>query len=262
MGRKNRITRAGTHHVSNRGVGLRDIFNNHEDKAFFISTLCKLTLHYDFNIHSFALIPNGYNLLIETKRDNLSLIMQILNTRYAHHFNKKHGRRGHLWENRFKSWYIKDNAFLLSIVAYIEYLPIHNDATRSKDKYLYSSYRQFVGQDKRLSCIENSIVFQTFNSVKEIEKFFSKKIDLQKINSLHESFTNENGTRRPKKNMEIKESYFKNIRTKLKRNEQIVKAYSDGHSQASIAKVIGISQQAVHKIVHKSFRHPGKTAKK
>jgi len=252
MGRAKRVNIAGLYHVSNRGVGLKDIFITHDDKAYFISTLCKLSQNYIFTVHSFAIISNGYNIIIETKEENLSLIMQVLNTRYASYFNSKYGRRGHLWENRFKSWYVRERTFLLDLVAYIEYLPIYTDVTTSKEKYLYASYRQFVGLDKRLVCLDDSIIFKKFHSTKEIKDFFSIKVNLSRINSIHESFSEEKITTKPKDNKNI-EKYFSNLKDKSERNIKILSAYKDGHSQAKIGKALGVSQQAIYKIIQKNF---------
>jgi len=253
MGRKNRVNIAGLYHVSNRGVGLRDIFNSHDDKAYFITTLCKLSLNYTFVVHSFAIISNGYNIIIETSEENLSLIMQILNTRYASYFNSKYGRRGHLWEKRFKSWYLEDTVFLLELIAYIEYLPVYTDAATSKEKYLYASYRQFIGLDKRLSCLDESIIFKKFHSIKEIKSFFSQKINLSRINAIHTSFNKKTLSQKLNNKSDDIEKYFDKLKDNNERNIQIISAYHEGYSQANIGKALGISQQAVQKIIQKSF---------
>ena len=253
MGRDKRVNIVGLYHVSNRGVGLRDIFTSHEDKAYFISTLCKLSQNYTFTVHSFAIISNGYNMIIEMKEENLSSVMQVLNTRYSSYFNGKYGRRGHLWERRFKSWYINDRVFLLELVAYIEYLPVYTDATVSKERYLYASYRQFIGLDKRLVCLDNSIIFKKFHSVQEIKSFFSQKINLSRINAIHTSFNNTTLSQKLNKKSDDMEKYFYNTKDNKERNKKIISAYKDGHSQAKIGKALGISQQAIHKIIKKSF---------
>nr|WP_226966451.1 helix-turn-helix domain-containing protein [Sulfurimonas sediminis] len=45
---------------------------------------------------------------------------------------------------------------------------------------------------------------------------------------------------------------FSEIRDKKERNSQIVKTYKEGYSQHMIAKVLGISQQAVCGIIKRS----------
>jgi len=53
-------------------------------------------------------MKNHYHILLEITRENLSKFMRQLNMNYAIYFNKKYKRVGHLWQGRFKSWYVTD----------------------------------------------------------------------------------------------------------------------------------------------------------
>jgi len=252
MGRSLRQNSAGIYHLVNRGVGLREVFLTTEDKLFFIQLICNNATHYQYVLHAYALINNGYNMLIETQNDNLSSIMKLLNARYTVYFNKKYGRRGHLWEGRFKSWYITNESLLLDIVAYIEHLPVYTKATKTKESSYYSSYRQFMGLDQRLSCLKNSIVFKKFNDLHEIEMFFDQPIDIKYINDLHEKLKQQNKYIHAKKKIlpTLKKSIFETL-TKEERNQKIYLLYKEGYTQSMIGKTLNISQQAVHNIIKK-----------
>lgn len=254
MGREPRVDTSGYYHLSNRGVGLRDVYLSHEDRIFFISMLCNCAKQYAFHIHGYALIANGYNIVIETTKNNLSIIMKMVNGQYTSYFNRKQGRRGHLWEGRFKSWFIKDVGFVLDILSYIEHLPIYTDAATDKQNYFYASYRQFIGMDERLPCVQQSIIFKKFNTIKEIKLFFNKPIDFERINSIHRLLKKTSRTRnvRPKKVLvPLHKDYFTSSMSKLERNKKILKAYNNGYSQALLGQTLGISQQAIYKIILK-----------
>ena len=45
--------------------------------------------------------------------------MHRLNTSYAQRFNRRHGRRGHLFESRFSAWVIRDDAHLEATCRYV-----------------------------------------------------------------------------------------------------------------------------------------------
>jgi len=72
-----------------------------------------------------------YHLLIEIAQDeipqargqNLSKFMRQLNSDYAVYFNKKYKRSEHLWQGRFKSWYVTDEAYLYTLILYITLFP-------------------------------------------------------------------------------------------------------------------------------------------
>ena len=70
-------------------------------------------------------MDNHYHLLLETRQENLSLIMRQINSYYAIYFNKKEGRVGHLWQGRFRSWYVLNEEYLYFLLRYIEHNPIN-----------------------------------------------------------------------------------------------------------------------------------------
>ena len=55
-----------------------------------------------------------------------------------------------------------------------------------------------------------------------------------------------------KPNIQKLERFFKDINDIKERNKQILKAIKQGYSQHMIAKVLGISQQAVYGVVKRS----------
>ncbi len=255
MGRKIRLDTPGYYHISNRGVGLRDVFLSHEDKIFFISLMCRYAKEYTFVIHGYALISNGYDILIETTQSNLSVIMRMLNSRYTSHFNKKIGRRGHLWEGRYKSWHIDKVDFVLKLLAYIEALPIYAGCSSEKSHYFYASYRQFIGADERLPCLEKSIIFKRFNTVQEIKNFYDTSIDFEHINSIHKLLKRkkiEHSYRNKKRTLSLPHDYFQENLSKDAKKQKICEAYLAGYSQKAIGENLHISQQAVHKIIKRN----------
>ena len=254
MAREIRLDGSGYYHVSNRGVGLREVFSSNEDRIFFITLLCKSAKQYHFAIQSYALVSNGYNILIKTTKNNLSHIMKTINGQYTSYFNRRHRRKGHLWEGRFKSWHIEDISFVLEILSYIEHLPIYAGDATEKQNYPYASYRQFIGIDERLSCLNESIVFQKFNNLLDIKDFFNKPIDVDRIHRIHRLLRQQSRARveRPSKKALpfLDPSYFESS-TKAERNQKIYEAYQKGYSQAKIGAALYISQQAVYKIIKK-----------
>jgi len=259
MPRNARINIAGFYHVSNRGVGFREVFLSDEDRVYFISLICHCANQYEFIVHGYALLSNGYNLLIETTKNNLSNSMKCLNGQYTSYFNRKYKRRGHLWEGRYRSWYLSCNVeFVLEILAYIENLPEISGISSNKKFYPYSSYRQFVGIDEMVSCLKKSIVLKSFNSVTQIKDYFNKSIDIDRIERIHKLLSKQSyksiNVDKKRREVDLKPirfedfTYIKNI---SERNSKIYELYKMGYSQAIIGSVFGITQQAVCKILRK-----------
>ena len=55
MARKIRIEDTGFHHILNRGVERRVIFDTAKDKEKFLDIVCEVSKHYDFIIHVYVL---------------------------------------------------------------------------------------------------------------------------------------------------------------------------------------------------------------
>ena len=176
--------------------------------------------------------------------------MRQLNMNYAIYFNKKYKRTGHLWQGRFKSWYVTDEAYLYTLMRYIEQNPRKAKMVKALKAYPYSSYHRFLKQAIP-ECLQNAWIVQNHKEDKEaIQAMIESSADmdalqeLKKASSLVEA---PNIEKKPDiKKLEKMLSDHKNIK---ERNKQILKAYSQGYSQHMIAKVLGISQPAVSGVI-------------
>src|SRR5919197_130243 len=66
-------------------------------------------------------LPDG--LFHVTTKENLSAGMKRLNGVYAQRFNARHGRRGHLWGDRFASKVIDTEEYLRDAIEYVRFNP-------------------------------------------------------------------------------------------------------------------------------------------
>ena len=253
MPRKPRIEIAGYYHVINRGVDQRVIFKEVEDYEYFEELLCTYAPSYRVSIHNYCLMSNHYHLLLEIEDGMLSKFMRQINMNYAIYFNKKNRRSGHLWQGRFKSWYVTDEAYLYTLILYIEQNPVKAKIVRKPEEYNYSTAHYFLEEAKLPQCLENSYIAQNYENDKEaIEAFLHSPIDgsvlheLKKGASLLEA---PNIDKRP--NEEDLKQLFQNVIDIKDRNSKIVQAYKEGYSQHMMAKVLGMAQSTISGIVRR-----------
>jgi hypothetical protein len=55
------------------------------------------------------------HLVLETPKGNLSKMMQAFQTSYTVYFNKRHGRSGHVFEQRYKAFVVDKDNYLLEV---------------------------------------------------------------------------------------------------------------------------------------------------
>ena len=251
MPRKPRIEVAGYYHIINRGVGQRIVFKETDDYEYFEELLCFYAKSYNITLHNYCLMSNHYHLLIEIQQENLSKFMRQLNGNYAIYFNKKYKRTGHLWQGRFKSRYVTDEAYLYSLMLYIEQNPLKAKIVKELDEYPYSSYHYFLDIQNIPECLKQSWIVQNYgNDNESIKTFLNAAVDtgmlqeLKKASSLVEAA---NVDKKP--NIKELEKILGEAKDMGERNKLIFKAYEDGYSQHMIAKVLEISQPAVFGVI-------------
>ena len=251
MPRKPRIEIAGCYHIINRGVEQRVVFKEPADYEYFEELMCFYAKSFGITIHNYCLMSNHYHLLIEITSPKLSKYMRQLNMNYAIYFNKKYKRVGHLWQGRFRSWFVTDDAYLYTLMCYIEQNPLKANMVKHIEEYPYSSYHYFLDYKNIPECLQNSWIAQNYqDDAKAIEAFLSSPIDttqLQELKTASSLVEAPNVDNKPK--IEDLKVLFKNTQNLQERNQTILQAIEKGYSQHMIAKVLGISQQAVFGVV-------------
>lgn len=253
MARRIRIEDAGFHHVLNRGVNRGIIFNTDDDKEKFLEILCAVSHQYDFKIHAYVLMSNHYHLLLENSRENLSHGMRQINATYAQYYNKRYKRTGHLWQGRFKSWYIFDENYLFTLFRYLEFNPLVAKMSQKAGEYPYTLLHDMLKSSVR-SCMRESFVITWYDSTKELLKAMGIAMDdeeFEKI-ALFQKEATAYKSNPSKIAMKRKlEEYFEEYKSKEERNKAIMKALKDGFMQSEIAKYLDLSDAGVSKIVKK-----------
>ncbi len=253
MARRPRVESAGCHHIYNRGVERRIVFAEPKDKDKFLEIVCEVSEHYDFIIHGYVIMDNHYHLLLENKRENLSAGMRQINSAYAQYFNKKQKRIGHLWQDRFKSWYIFDETYLFTLFKYLELNPIEANITKRVGEFRYTLVHDILKNKLRV-CMSDSFILQWFDSTSELLKSLDIKMaeeEFEKIEQFQKEATAYK--REPKKIMQklkLKDYFTKDL-SKCQRDAQIQKATKDGFTQSEVAKFLGLSSSGISRILKK-----------
>ena len=162
MPRKPRIEIPGFYHVLNRGVERRTVFEEPIDYKKFETLLKEQSEVFGVTIHNFCLMNNHYHLFVQIDKPVLSKFMRQVNASYAIYFNKKYGRSGHLWQGRFKSWFVTDEAYLYALMLYIEQNPVRAGIVDVPERYPYSSAHYFTGEEKLPEYLKNAWLAQRF----------------------------------------------------------------------------------------------------
>jgi REP element-mobilizing transposase RayT len=135
-----------------RGVSGLKIFGNKKDREDFLDRVAHLVSNDALRVYAWALMRNHFHLLVRTGRQPLSDSMRKLLTGYAVNFNRRHGRYGHLFQNRYKSILCEDDPYLLELTRYIHLNPLRGGVVRRMTElrgYLWCGHSAIMGKTER-----------------------------------------------------------------------------------------------------------------
>lgn len=139
---------SGIHHIMVRGINQQDIFHYDEDREKFIDILKKTKQISQFELYGYCLMDNDVHLLLREGPETLSQIMKRIGIAYVYWYNNKYERSGHLFQDRFKSQNVEDEACLLSVLRYIHQNPLKAQVVPTMEEYPWSSYHAYLHEDR------------------------------------------------------------------------------------------------------------------
>jgi len=80
-----------------------------------MNLLGEISSRFDVDVFVDVLLDNHYHILLRTNRPNLSKAMQWVGVTYTRRFNNRHSRSGHLFQGRFKSLIVENDAYLVGV---------------------------------------------------------------------------------------------------------------------------------------------------
>ncbi len=203
--RRDNLAPGEYYHVFNRGNNKQDIFIDRRDWArllflviYFQSPLNFYNMgrqisyfvkHRMFNIPDdveadiiknravelvgFTLMPNHFHLILrELKEGGISKYMQRILNAYTKYFNTRHEKVGHLFQGPYKMVRISNNEQLLYLSTYIHHNPRELKDWRDKeDSYPWSSYQDYITENRWNKLLENSIVMEQFKNKNGYRQF-------------------------------------------------------------------------------------------
>lgn len=141
-----RLSETDIHHVMVRGVNRDAIFLEDEDYEYFLDALQETKALSGCAVLAYCLMTNHVHLVLRADREPIGVVMKRLGIRYAGRFNRKYGRVGHVFQDRFRSAPVEDDAYLNALLPYIWNNPVVAGMVARPEDYRWSSRRWLGGK--------------------------------------------------------------------------------------------------------------------
>jgi len=161
------LSESGYYHLIVRGIGRQAIFEDEEDYAFYLSRLSLYSREEAIPVCAYCLMENHVHLLVKDEKGHMSSMMKRLGVSYAHYFNQKYVRVGHLFQDRYMSESVSDETYLLVVLRYILNNPQKAGICKTED-YVWSSYALY---DQADAFVDTSVFHELLGDIKRYSAF-------------------------------------------------------------------------------------------
>lgn len=158
------------YHVMMRGIDKQKIFIDDEDNERFIFTLGRYRQKSGYELYAYCLMGNHVHLLIKEGLEPLSTSMKRIGTSYVSWYNWQYDRKGHLFQDRYKSEPVEDDSYFLTVLRYIHQNPLKVGLVDSIESYRWSSYKEYV-TDARIVSVDYVLSMFAGDKEKSLERF-------------------------------------------------------------------------------------------
>lgn len=134
------------YHIMLRGINQQNIFSDDEDCRKFMDLVAAYKKKTGFELYAYCLMWNHVHLLVKEGKEELSSSMKRIGASYVGWYNWQYDRKGHLFQDRYRSEPVEDDSYLLTVLRYIHQNPIKAGLTKDIETYEWSSYLDYTGK--------------------------------------------------------------------------------------------------------------------
>ncbi len=150
MARLPRLALAGQAHlVTLAGHSGHAVFVDDADRLRFVAALRESALQHRVAVEAYVLLDDHLHLLL-TPADaaGLPALMQGLGRRYGAAFNRLHGRRGALWDGRYRCTVVQPGDRLIEAMLFIDLHGVRSQRVTDAAADRWSSARHHLGLER------------------------------------------------------------------------------------------------------------------
>ena len=127
-------------HVLNRGNDRAVIFHKDGDYRAFLRCFSHARARHLVRAFCFCLMPNHFHFVLQADSPRLlGAFMQRWMTSHVRRYHAHYGTSGHVWQGRFKSFPIANDAHFLTVVPYVLQNPVRAGLVAQAEDWHWSS---------------------------------------------------------------------------------------------------------------------------
>ncbi len=146
------------HHLMNRGIARRTVFETRSDVRYFLSLLARTCRQGRIEVHAYSIMATHFHLLVRSLDGELSETMRWVLNQYVRHFNRRRRRDGPLMRGRFKSIPVWSWLYQLTLIRYIDQNAVDAGLVARPTDFPYGSARLLRNSSRRPLWLSRELV--------------------------------------------------------------------------------------------------------
>lgn len=168
-------SKSGIYHIVMRGINRQTIFEDDEDCEKFIQTLQKYKEVCEYELYSYCLMGNHLHILLKEGKEPLEQVMRRICGSYVYWYNWKYERVGNLFQDRYRSEPVEDDAYFLAAMRYIYQNPVKAGLTAYVGEYPWTNYNDYIRKNKMTDVNAGLFMFST--NIEKAKKNFIEYVE-------------------------------------------------------------------------------------
>lgn len=151
-------------HITQRCHGRQFLLRFQEDRRRWLYWLYQARQIHGLSVLNYVVTSNHIHMLVHDQGDDsISAAMQLIAGRTAQEFNKRHGRSGSFWEDRFHATAVQTNEHLARCMVYIDLNMVRAGEVEHPRDWQSSGYVEALDPRKRAVRLDFQSIYRLFN---------------------------------------------------------------------------------------------------
>lgn len=172
------LAESNTYHIVMKSNNSEQLFFDDADYTMFLKSIKSACNEYDAKILAYCVMNNHIHLLIQFSDVNMSNVFKSFGASFAYKYNKKYNHSGSIFNGRYYSKAVDDEAYLLAVLRYIHYNPLKAGICDELGDYEWSSYNEY---DSSRSDIASIDFIEELITREQFDDLHSKKTSMDNI---------------------------------------------------------------------------------
>jgi REP element-mobilizing transposase RayT len=159
------------YHLNAHAVDDRRMFGEDLDCQDFVIRLGRVVTTERWHVYAVCLMDTHHHLVLGPTLGRVSDGMKVLHGAFSRAFNRRHARRGALFESRFYAKRIEDDAHFFEVIRYVAQNPVEAGLVERPQDWPWSTYGQVVGTQRRWPFFDPLRVIELFGSMAALRSY-------------------------------------------------------------------------------------------